>query len=239
MGAVCPRALCHETNVGGIVGITKQLSKDTAGGRQDMQTANTIAGPGAQEQALRNRFEQLGLSQADAIQLAMDMAKQAPSTSLGPLDPATQALLDQSYQGAEANLRRFGGIMGQDLAGTRGLNPSDTPVSEAVLREVLPAYANIQSARAQQGLGLAQFQKTFGEGARQFNLQSLLNGAQSMPASGFGLMQSLQNDRFKTGATRVSGFYDTWNQPSMQNRVNKETESFRNVGQGIGGMMGG
>lgn len=155
-----------------------------------------------QEQQMTNRLMQLGMSQADAVQSAIDQTRNGTKINSVALSPQDQALVDQSYSGAEQNLRRMGNIMGQDLASTRGLNTSDTPVSEAVLREMLPALASLQDSKAQQSLGLGLNLANLNEGARQFNLSTLLNGAQTTPSAGqFGL-GLLQSDRQARGTQR-------------------------------------
>jgi len=137
---------------------------------------------GADEKALSEATTGLGLDQTQALRKLM--------TGSFALSPQEQAQLDAMYAPQEANLRRFANLVGQDLAGTRGLNPSDTPVSEAVLREVLPAMANLQTTKMGQGFGL-------GMQMRGLNLQSALG----MPgASGFNL-QKLFNERLATGRT--------------------------------------
>lgn len=160
-----------------------------------------IEAMGPQEQALVNRFQSLGMNQADAVDFVLknltgQLAGGKPSINMLALTGQDKALLEQSYAGAEQNLRRFGNLLGQDLAGTRGLNPSDTPVSEAVLRETLPVMANLQSQKAQQELGLGLNLGQLNEGARQFNLNTLMSGAFNAPQTGFGLMGRMQNERF-------------------------------------------
>lgn len=166
-------------------------------GKQQMNSSetNSFAGMGPEEKALADRMTKLGMSQADAIQYVMDQSKGGGNINTVGLNATDQANLDQAYAGAEQNLRRFGNIMGQDLAGTRGLNTSDTPVSEAVLRETMPAYANLMSNKAQYGLGLGLNLAQMNEGRRQFNLSSLLNGSGAMPTGlGFNLNR-MQNER--------------------------------------------
>jgi len=178
-----------------------------------------IAGMSPEERQLSDRLTQLGLSQADAIQVALEQSKRTPSVNTVALGEQDQANLDRAYSGAEQGLRRFGNIMGQDLAGTRGLNPSDTPVSEAVLRETMPAMANLQSNKAQYGLGLGLNLANLNEGARQFNLSSLLSGASTMPTGiGFNL-NKMGNERI-AGASR-SGNFAGWNSDSILSQMNQ------------------
>jgi len=139
----------------------------------------------AEERALSGATTNLGLTQTEVLK---DLLRRGFA-----LSPEEMAQLDAMYAPQEANLRRQANLIGQDLAGTRGLNTSDTPVSEAVLREILPAMANLQSQKMAQGLGL-------GMQMRGLNL----NAALGMPgASGFNL-QKLFNERLATGKTTTT-----------------------------------
>lgn len=199
------------------------------------QQFTDIAAMGPEEQKLVDRMTQLGVSQADAISTVMEGAKAMRPVETVALRGADQALLDQAYGGAEFNLRRFGQLMGQDLAGTRGLNPSDTPVSEAVLRETMPAMASLQSDKAQQALGLGFNLANLNEGSRQFNMGSLLNAGQAMPTAAAFNLNRMQNERFARGRTYGSS-YGVSNQPLMQT-ILQGTQAFNQLGQGMGQFM--
>lgn len=191
----------------------------TSTSKQNSHMSNTIQAIGPEEQKLVDRMSALGIDQADAIKFVMDQAKGGGQVSSLQLSPSDQAALNESYSGAEQNLRRFGNIMGQDLAGTRGLNTSDTPVSEAVLRETLPAYQQLMSAKAQQGLGLGLNMRQINEGARQFNLQALLGGATSTPSAlGFNLGR-MQADRMANSSQ--TGFMSGEQQGSILDQMNQ------------------
>lgn len=190
-------------------------------GSQSNNTASWAEVPAMNqdELSMMKRLQDLGMNQADAVQTVMNQTQNPTRVTTLQLSPADQALLDQAYAGAETNLRRFGNIMGQDLAGTRGLNTSDTPVSEAVLRETLPAFANLQSQKAQQGLGLGLNLANLNEGARQFNLQSLLGAASTTPSSlSFGL-GTLQRDRQARAMNRGAG--TVYNSGSILGQMNQ------------------
>lgn len=180
-----------------MAGLTKAGSQ-TRGDQNQLQTTS-LQGAGPQEQRLRDQFAQLTTDQlgqlSNVYQQYGDTLNQARGSNTFALSPAEQEQLNQAYAGSEANLRRFGQIMGQDLAGTRGLNTSDTPVSEAVLRETMPAMASLQGQKMQYGLGL-------GMQARQNQFQNLYQGlsgltgaATAAPQAGLGLAQSFQQDR--------------------------------------------
>ena len=174
-----------------------------------------IPAMGKKEKELVSQLTSLGMNQRDAIQFVMNQAKQGPESPLLALQGQDKALLDQAYAGAEADLRRFGGLMGQDLAGTRGLNPSDTPVSEAVLREVLPQMRMLASQKAQQELGLGLNLGQLKEQSRQFNLGALLGGAQASPFGLSSMADRMQRERLAAAAQQVKqrpSFMDSFQQ---------------------------
>jgi hypothetical protein len=143
-------------------------------------TQGSVPDPNAQEQRQLDRFESLSKEQQAAILEGIGLSRQPVSFQSLGLSSADQATLDEAYAGAEANLRRQAGLLGQDLASTRGLNMSDTPVSEVVMREFMPASMQLQSARAQQGLGLGLNMRQLGENARQFKSFARLNSTGSI-----------------------------------------------------------
>lgn len=223
-----------------------RMGTNTTSQHQDM--AVNMEGASPEERAMADRLTRLGMSQADAVQFAIEQSR-GDTGRVGSLQltPEDQATLDRAFAGAETNLRRFGNIMGQDLAGTRGLNTSDTPVSEAVLRETLPAFASLQSDKAQQGLGLGLNLAQLGQQNRQFNLQSLLGAANAMPTGlGFNLNR-MQNERFNRANRQVSGFGAT--NDSILSQMNQGaqfrlamhqgTNQAAQAGGGVMKMMGG
>lgn len=209
---------------------------------QNSSTTNTFEGMSPEEKKLAEKMGELGMGQAEAIQYVLQNTRGTGQMSSLALTPQDQAQLDQAYGGAEANLRRFGNLMGQDLAGTRGLNLSDTPVSEAVLRETLPAYQQLMSQKAQQGLGLSMQMRGMNEGARQFNLQALLGGATSTPnALGFNLNR-MQAERMARNTTTNSG--KVYQNDSIMGQIGQGAAAYNQLGQGTaafakaGAMMG-
>lgn len=222
-----------------MAGLTKAGSQ-TRGDSNALQTTS-LQGAGPQEQRLRDQYAELTTDQLGQLrnvyQQYGDTLNQVRGSNTFALSPAEQEQLNQAYAGSEANLRRFGQIMGQDLAGTRGLNTSDTPVSEAVLRETMPAMAALQGQKMQYGLGLGmqarqnQFQNMFQ------GLSGLTGAATTAPQAGLGLAQSLQQDRLASMGR--SGIQNTSQGMPWINRLLTVTEGFKNIGQGIGGMTGG
>ena len=179
---------------------------------------------GAREQQLVKQLGDLGLNQAKAIRVALSLA-QGTSFALAPEDKAS---LNRVFDAAGANLRRQGYLMGQDLAGTRGLNPSDTPVSEAVLRETLPALASLEGGRASQELGL-------GLQAKQLRLQGLLTGAQTSPLGLTNALDRLARERFGRTTVSSTGTYS----PGFLDRMATAGGAQRDITQAGSTLMGG
>lgn len=180
-----------------MAGLTKagSTTKNDSNFSQNTQ----VAPVSAQEQALRDQLFRHGQTQQEQLQQLFQRYNQFQGDNSFALTQPEQDQLNQAYAGAEANLRRYGQIMGQDLAGTRGLNTSDTPVSEAVLREVMPAMAQLQGQKMQTGLGM-KFQN---RGLNLSGLNSWNNAVNSMPTASLNLMNSMQQDRL--ASTSSSG----------------------------------
>lgn len=143
------------------------------------------------------------------------------------LSPDEMAQLDLMFNPQFENLRRFGNLMGQDLAGTRGLNTSDTPVAEAVLRETMPAAANLLSNKMALGLQT-------GMGMRNLNLQAALR----MPGASQFNLSKLFNERLATGRTRSSGTTQGTFTPGFLDRLATVGGAQANITQ-AGATLGG
>lgn len=214
----------------GLNPFSKDFSKRTAGS----ESQGFVSDPGKQERAILNSLQSLNAEQREAIIAGLTQSRQPISFQSLALTPEDQAALDQAYTGAEAGLRRSADLYGQDMAGTRGLNRSDTPVSEAVLREFLPMSLRLQSEKAQQGLGLGLQMRQLGENARQFNLSSLFQGAQITPTAGLALMGN--RERTRMARAGVKSF--NWNQPSPMDNMEQASRIYSNVMQGSQGFIG-
>ena len=177
---------------------------------------------GPQEQAVVDRLQGLGMNQADAITAVMEMARQPQGSMLLGLQGSDRDLLDQAFAGAETGLRHQANLLGQDMASTRGLNRSDTPVAGAIAQLFLPALASLQSQKAAQSLGLGLNLGQLNEGRRQFNINALLAGGTAMPSALAGLANRFQQERF-AGAKTVGTSRGTQTPSLMQS-----------IGQGIG-----
>lgn len=211
------------------LGTGKQTTSQTS--------ANNFAEASPEEKRLAERMSQLGMDQADALKQVMDATRGGAGqvNALG-LNATDQAALDAAYAGGEANLRRFGQLMGQDLAGTRGLNPSDTPVSEAVLRETLPAYQQLLSDKARQGLGLGLNLAQMNQGNRQFNLQAMLGGATATP-SGLGFnLNRMQQERMARNTQSSSGI--GYQSDSVMKQIGQGAAAYKDLASGTASLYG-
>jgi len=194
------------------------MSKSSQTQSSTFEHQTLIPGMGQREQNMVNQLTKVGLSQADALQYVLRQGQQG--TGLIGLQGSDQDLLNQAFSGAEAGIRRKADILGQDMAGTRGLNRSDTPVNESVLREMLPMIQQNESAKASQSLGLGLNLAQL----RQQNLQMLLGGVNSTPSALWNTAQRMQNERFAGAKTIGSSVMKSSRTPSLMD----------SIGQGIG-----
>lgn len=138
----------------------------------------SVALPGLSAEGLRaqGQLQDWGnIQQSLARALANAAGSPASQAGISQLRPEDQAVLDQSYQGAIDQTMRDAQILGQNLAGRRGLRMTDSPVGTAVGREVLPVLGNLRSQKASQQLNLGVNIRDFLEGTRRFNSGMGLN----------------------------------------------------------------
>lgn len=218
---------------GGKAGLSP-FSENFAKRRSGQEMQGFVDAPGSQEQGVLDSFQNLNNEQITAILEGLSRAKSPVMFQSLALDSNDQATLDRSYAGAHANLLRQAGILGQDLASTRGLNRSDTPVSEVVMREFLPAAAQLESEKAKYGLGLGLNMRQLGENARQFNLSSLFSGSQITPSSGLALMGNLERTRMARAGQKIN----SWNIPSPLDNMEQGSRIYSNVMSGNQGFIG-
>ncbi|MFN3075957.1 MAG: hypothetical protein ABT940_03565 [Alphaproteobacteria bacterium] len=192
------------SNVGKDVG--KMFTRMFKPGYQGQQESYVqLAAPSEKELEYLRQYEELS-KQLNSLPNTMALSGQ------------DKALLDQAFASGQANLRRQGQIYGQDLAGTRGLNTSDTPVSDSVLRELLPAQAQMESDKASSEMGLGLQLR----GLEAQKLNALIN-------ANMNLANREQQDRYTT-AKHYGNFQQTANANGMQNA----SQFFGSVGQGLG-----
>lgn len=148
------------------------------------------------------------------------------------LTPAEQSALDtlygQSKTAGEEALTQYG----QEVAAQRGLRTSDSPIGNEMVRERGRLELGLQAAKATSSLDLANSQKTFEEGIRQFQeglRQQAFNNRLALSTAAplsFNLANALASQRFQG----IS-------QGSTSNTSNQL--GFGQVASGIGGGLTG
>jgi hypothetical protein len=209
------------------------FSKDFAKSESGWTTTGTVPQRGKWESGVLGELGTLNAQQQGAILQGIDMARQPTGFQSLALSPEDQAVLDQAYAGAEAALRRDANLFGQDVMGRSGLTGTSTPVTESILREFLPQSLQLQSQKAQYGLGLGLNMRQLGENARQFNLSSLFQGGQITPTSGLALLGNLERTRMARAGQQVNGFKIG----SPMDNMEQASRTYKNVMEGSSGFM--
>ena len=132
-----------------------------------------------------------------------------------PLSKQQAGFIDEQFAEAErvatTKLRSFA----DELAATRGLRVTDTPIGEAALREGANVSAQLAGARATAKLDASQTQQVFGESVRQFQeslkQQAFMNRlaltGQANPAAGtLGAANLALAAPTMTGANLLAGY---------------------------------
>ena len=162
----------------------------TTENRSESGQSQTIFQPrtGSEEQILR-QYQGLGDQQMSFINNLV-----RGGTSPFALNPEDQAALDQSYQSAFDRFNLEGKDYADYLATTRGLNKSDTPVSQQAMQRYGLGMADLLSNRANAGLNLG-LQGT----------QLRLMGSQALPAGLGAAFSPRFSERMAGGTTYTSG----------------------------------
>lgn len=190
-------------------------------------TQQTVFSPrSAQEQHILNQYQGLGDQQTSFLQSLM-----SGGVSPFALNAKDQEQLDASYQSA---FDRFG-VQGKDyadyLATTRGLNKSDTPVSQQAMERYGLGMSDLLSQKANAGLNLG-LQGT----------QMRLMGSQALPAGLGASFSPLFSERMAGGKTYSTGnsrgMSTTVNTPSLMTQIGQGM-SLGSQALGLGAQMGG
>lgn len=183
-----------------------------------------------EEQALLNQMSGLGQTQNAFLEGLV-----GGQTSPFALTPEDQARLDQSYQSAFDRFALEGKDYADYLATTRGLNKSDTPVSQQAMQRYGLGMADLLSQKANTGLNMG-FQ---GTGMR-------LQGAGMAPIGLTNAFNAMYNERLaaptttqsgsQSGYSNASGTSQGWgNVNGVQNSKSVYNPSLMdNIGQGLG-----
>lgn len=214
---------------GAAYGATKgaRTSKSTNQYQQWSQT--TLPKPSKGELAAVSDLT--GLS-ADQMEWLRQAANSLQTRSPYELSPEDQAVFDQSWQGALGRLRHEGSLYAQDLASTRGLNKSDTPVSEAALRQYGLALADLESNRARSQLDL-------GMQGNAYRMNSALALSSAIPAALQLNLQRYVNLRMAQPKTYGRGYQSATHTVSPLQGMSQGMGLAGQFMQGVGGAMAG
>lgn len=164
------------------------------------------------EQAILDQYRSLGDTQLGFINRLV-RGGESPYA----LTPADREQLDKSYQSAFDRFNLQGKDYADYLATTRGLNKSDTPVSQQAMERYGLGMADLLSQKANTGLNLG-LQGT----------QMRLMGSQALPAGMGAAFSPLFSERMAGGMTRTTG-------NSRGSVTNVNTPSLMTqIGQGMG-----
>jgi hypothetical protein len=142
----------------------------------------------AQEAQLLNQIQGLGNEQNHFLSQLIN-----GQSSPFQLTPQDQAQLDAAYGGAMNRFQTEGKDYADYLATTRGLNKSDTPVSQQAMERYGLGMSDLLSQKANQGLNMG----LQGTGLR-------LQGAGSLPAGLGSAFNALYNERLAAPQTTMT-----------------------------------
>ncbi len=194
----------------------------------DFTQQTTFAPASPEELALRQQFATLGTAQKASI---LDAMNRAQSGNLLSLSPADQGRLDEAFNAARQRLTVGGKDYADFLSGSRGLRMSDTPISQQALDRFGLGLADLESQRAQAGLNL-------GLNTNTLALNTLLQGAQSLPSGSVAAFNPLFQERLGSGTTRTTGRTGgtTISNASPLQQVLQGTQAFNTFTQGLGNL---
>jgi hypothetical protein len=208
----------------------------TKGARTSKQTTQyenfqktRLPGASAQELADVQKLGDLSNSQLALLeQASQDLQNRSPYELSG----SDQATFDQSWTGAMGRLRHEGNLYAQDLASTRGLNRSDTPVAEVALRQYGLALADMESNRA-------RAQLDYGLQGNQYRLNAGLNLASALPpALQLSLLRNV-NLRMAQPWTTGRGYANATSTMSPLQGISQGMGLASQFMGGVGGAMAG
>jgi hypothetical protein len=190
----------------------------------DQTQQTTYAPASADEQALRQQFQDLGTSQNQTLQGLMDFSRNGSALSLSPQD---QSQLDQAFNSAQQRLQIQGKDYADFLSGSRGLRMSDTPIAQQALDRFGLGMADLNSQRAMAGLNL-------GLASNQFKTNLGLMSSQALPSGSIAAFNPLFQERMASGSTHVQGTGNVTQtkNDSIMSQILQGTQAYNQMGQG-------
>lgn len=209
---------------------TTQNTNQTQSSNQMNRTVyNPISGT---EQQIINQYNQLGNQQLSFLN---DLIRGGRSPFA--LNAADQAQLDAAYNSAFTRFGQEGKDYADYLATTRGLNKSDTPVSQQAMERYGLGMADLLSQRANAGLNMG----LQGTGLR-------MQGSQMLPAGLGAAFAPLFNERMASGiqmgsgSSNMAGSTTLTQKPSLMQQISQGMalgSQAIGLGAQVGGMMMG
>lgn len=142
-----------------------------------------------QERAIMNMYQSLGENQLSQINQIL-----APGSSPYTMNPGDQEMVNKSFDAAKQRFMTSGKDYADYLATTRGLNKSDTPVSQQAMERFGLGLADLESQQAQAGLNYGLM-----------GTQLRLGATGALPAGLGAAFAPMYNERMAGGRTDMSG----------------------------------
>lgn len=206
------------------MGNSKQRTVNTQSSTNTQQT--TFKPASQREQAIMDDYYGLGRTQSDFLKNFV-----SGGNSLYQLGEQDQQQLDQAYQSAFDRFNVQGKDYADYLASTRGLNKSDTPVSQQAMERYGLGMSDLLSQRANAGLSLGF----------QGNMAKL--GATGMTPGGLNAaFAPMYNERMAGGMTTMTGNgrsdQTTYQTPSVMSQIGQGM-ALGSQAIGLGAQLGG
>jgi hypothetical protein len=189
-------------------------------------TSRTTFAPRSQaEESILGQYRGLGDTQRMFLQDLM--GGKSPYT----MSETDQAMVNQSFDSANQRFMTQGKDYADYLATTRGLNKSDTPVSQQAMERFGMGLADLESQRAKAGLDY---------GMQGTNMR--LMGAQALPAGLGAAFSPMFSERMAGGTTHTTGnsrgTTTMVNSPSLMTQIGQGM-SLGSQAIGLGAQIGG
>ena len=194
--------------------------------QESSRSSYTTAPRSGSEQQILDQLQGFGNDQLSFLTSLM-----TGGVSPFQLGAQDQAQLDQAYGGAMNRFQTEGKDYADYLATTRGLNKSDTPVSQQAMQRYGMGMADLLSQKANAGLNMG----LQGTGLR-------LQGTQALPSGLLGAFNPQFQERMQTGTQLGSGSSSgrttLTHTPSLMSQIGQGM-SLGSQAIGLGAQIGG
>ena len=203
-------------------------SQDSTQNQSQSGTSSvTLAPRSSNEQNILNQLNGLGTSQLNFLNSLLS----GGTGALSSLNPQDQAMLDQQYGSAMNQFNQSGKDYADYLATTRGLNKSDTPVSQQAMQRYGLGMSDLLSQKANAALNLG-LQGT----------QMRLGATSALPSGLVGAFNPQFQERLATPTQSYSGTMSgsshTQYNPSLMDNIGQGM-ALGSQAIGLGAQLGG